>query len=180
MATDPMKELFNLAKQEIASAGEYSAVEKLKACGLEHDKSCSFVETVILHESGYFSLSARLKRVFGAFDIKDVHNLFIMICEYLLSSGHYDSQTAIDEKIADSEKTLEKLEEEFNSRDDLYYYSSHIKRKVIILNNLHFSDFSISLQNKIISLLGREKIMKSIDGRTKNVINKVNTLGENL
>ena len=87
MTSNSMKDLFSLVKKEIESVGEYSAVEKLKACGLEHDKACGFVETVMLHQSGYFSLPSKLKRLFGAFDIKDGNNLFVLICQYLISLG---------------------------------------------------------------------------------------------
>ena len=175
--TEPVKKLFDIVENEIDSTNEYVAVEKLKVSGLEHEKACVIVETVMLNRSGYFSLFSRLKRLFGTFDIKDVDNLFLLTCQHLLSSGLYQSQKAIDEAILDCEKNFEKLEVEFNYRDDLYHYSSNVKRKIVILSNLHFIDLTDALQSRVVSLLGKEKLIKSIDGRAKYIRNQIGALG---
>lgn len=54
-------------------------------------------------------------------------------------------------------------------RDDLYYYSSEFKRKIIALMNLHYSDFPKSIQENLMDIIGREKIAASINKRTEYI-----------
>lgn len=168
-----MKDLFRLVEEEIESVSEYSAIERLKTCGLEHENACILVETILLHKSNCFSQWSKFKIMFGGFDVKDINGLFNLICQHLLSLGAYNSMELIEDKIIESEKELNTLKLEFGYLDELYYYSSEAKRRIVILNNLHHNDFSTSLQNKVVRLLGKEKIVKSINDRTEYVYQKL-------
>lgn len=173
--SESMKNLFDFLEQEIDSGTEYSAIEKLKSSGLEHNKACGLVETFLLYKNGYFSPFFKLKQLFFRVNIKDANSLFRLLSQYLVSSRYYSSLQDIENKILDSETTLKNIELQFGYRDDLYYYSSEDKRKIIILNNLHYDDFSKSLQKNVINLLGKANIIKSINDRTKYVYQKLQT-----
>ncbi len=168
--TDSIKDIFNLVEQEIDSVGEYNAIDRLKASGLEHDKACGFVEIIMLKKKNHFSRIAKLKRFFSRTG-KDAESIFELICRNLISSGHYESVDGINRKITEIEENYGELESKYNYRDDCYYYSSVVRRKIIILINLHFDDFSDSLKNEATNLIGKEKILNSINQRTQHIKN---------
>lgn len=169
---DSIEELFNLVEQHIDLEGEYSAIDRLKAIGLEHDEACGFVEIVILKKKNFFSRTARLKRFFGKGE-NDAKSIFGLLCRNLLSSRYYKSVDEIHKKIVESEKVYKKLEVEYGYRDDLYYYSTVVRRKIIVLVNLHFNDFSNSLQNEVINLMGQGRLLHSINSRSQHMYQKL-------
>lgn len=160
--------LLDLVEQHIDSEDEYSAVDKLKAIGLEHDKACLLVEIVMLKKRNFFSRTSRIKRFFGKGE-KDAKGIFELLCRSLLSSGDYKSVDEIHKKIAECEKTYEELEVKNGYRDDLYYYSTVIKRKIIILVNLHLNDLDASPQNEVVNFIGRENLLRSATQRTRHL-----------
>lgn len=168
--TKSMDKMMNLVEKEMELHGEYHAIEKLKECGLEHDKACGFVEVLILKKNHYYSYINRFKRFLGATDISP-EGLYKFLCTYLISKGDYKSIEDIEKRILEQSALRLELEDEYNYRDDLYYFSSNTKRKIIILVNLHFSELSSNLQNAAISLLGKDKLAKSINDRTKYLKN---------
>ena len=176
-SNDSMKELFVLVEEEIDSGNEYGAVEKLKTSGLEHEKACVFVETVMLHKVGYFSLFAKLKRSVTGKDRQNVKAVYQLICNHLIPS-HYESAGDVDKKITASNETYMELESEHDYCDELYYYASEFKRKIIVLVNLHFGDLPNNLQEDAMNLIGKEKMARSIDQRAKYLHRKLQAFGE--
>ena len=174
---DVMGKILDLVEQYIDSEGEYSAVDKLKLIGWEHAKACRFVEIVMLKKRNFFSMTSKIKRFFGKGE-KDAKGIFELLCRSLLSSGDYKSVDEIHKKIAECEKTYEKLEVKHGYRDDLYYYSTVIKRKVIILINLHLNDLDASLQNEVVNFIGRENLLHSVTQRTRHARQMLDELGK--
>lgn len=169
-----------IVEKEIDLRGEYSAVEMLKSSGIEHNQACGIVETVMLYKENYFSRISKLKRAFYKIFLgntgKDLESTFNLLCKHLLSTNHYQSLEEINQEIIKAKKSFVKIEANFGYRDDLYYYSSELKRKIIILFNLHYDNFPKSTQQIIMNILGKEKIAKSITQRTKYITQKLQSL----
>ena len=167
--TSTGENLVSSVEEALKLRGEGPVIETLKLNGMDHDKACRFVERVMLIKSGYYSLPSEIKRFFGVLDTRNADNLFTILYKHLLYVGLYGSQEEINTKVSEMQKSMEEFESKHGYRDDLYYYSSCTKRKIVILNNLHYGDFSSSLQNKVIAFLGKENISKSVSDRSRHI-----------
>lgn len=173
--------IFDLINEEF-SAGRSRAeiVQKLSTQGMSEDKAIIFINTAVLYKNKYWSRTNRLKRmlvnVFWWPENGVDQKVFQLLSDYLVSSGHYNSQSEIDQKISQQAYEINQAEISIGYRDDYYWSLEEYQKKIYFLMNQHFSDFEKPLQQRIFKVLNKDEIMKGVDSRAKFMREAANKL----